>query len=116
MKSTGLTIGNTPIDSGVFWSRAIARLWQMQSGAFLLGQFRPGSHPVLRPIGAAAPRRGPASSRCNYARSVLAGGEQPRFLARERGRADANLLFVRLPRTTGIYGSKGPAGSSLLRT
>src|SRR5438874_3315003 len=87
----------------------------MQSGAFLLGQLRPGGYAVFRAAGATPSRRGPASARCNYARGVLAGGEQPRFLAGQRRRADANFLFLCLSRTTGIYRSEGPAGSSLLR-
>src|SRR5678815_920918 len=88
----------------------------MQSGAFLLGQLRSGGHALFRTAGPAASRRGPASARCNYARGLLTGGEQPRFLARQRHGTDADFLFVRLSRTTGIYRSEGPAGGSLLRT
>src|SRR5258708_7737961 len=88
----------------------------MQSGAFFLGQLRSGGHAVFRADRATASRRGPASARCSYARGVLAGGEQPRFLARQRRSANADFLFVRLSRTTGIYRSEGPAGGSLLRT
>src|SRR6266566_4659745 len=115
-KSTALTIGNTPIGSGAFWCRAIAHLWQMQSCAFLLGQLRPGVDALFRAAGATASRRDPAPARCNHARGVLTGGEQPRFLAGQRRRADADFLFLRLCRTTGLYRSEGPAGGSLLRT
>src|SRR5262245_64515917 len=95
---------------------SLAFLWQMQSGALFLGQLRSGCDAVFRTGGAATSRWDPASARCNYARGVLPGGEQPRFLARERRRADADFLFVRLSRTIGIQRGEGPAGSSLLRT
>src|SRR5438046_10486704 len=88
----------------------------MQSGAFFLGQLRSGSHALFRAASASASRRDPASARCNYARSVLARGEQPRFLAWQRRRPDADFLFIRLSRTTGIYRTEGQAGGSRLRT
>src|SRR5882724_4631604 len=88
----------------------------MQSGAFLLGQLRPGGYAVFRAAGATASRRNPAPARCNHARGVLTGGQQPRLLAGQRRRADADFLFLRLSRTTWLYRSEGPAGSSLLRT
>ena len=41
---------------------SIALLWQMQSCAFLLGQFRSGGHAVFRAAGATASWRSPASA------------------------------------------------------
>ncbi len=73
------------------------------------------THALFRAAGATASRRDPAPARCNHARGVLAGGQQPRFLARQRRRADADFLFLRLSRTTGVFRSEGPAGGSLLR-
>ena len=100
----------------VFKRVPIAVLWQMQSRALFLGQLRSGCYALFRTACAAASRRDPASARCNHARGGLAGGEQPRFLARQRRGANADFLFVRLSRTTGIYRSEGPADGSLLRT
>ena len=42
---------------------------------------------------AAASRRDPASARCNYARGMLTGGEQPRFLARATPRAPTPIFI-----------------------
>src|SRR5678816_4795241 len=86
----------------------------MQSGAFLLGQLRSGGHAVFRAAGATASRRDPASARCNYARGVLAGGEQPRFLARQRRRADADFLFVRVSGAGRIWRSENSTRGSVL--
>src|SRR5262245_3012535 len=94
---------------------SLAFLWQMQSGALFLGQLRSGCDAVFRTGGAATSRWDPASARCNYARGVLPGGEQPRFLAGQRCGADADFLFVRLSRTTAICRSENSVGSSLLR-
>src|SRR4051794_7909938 len=88
----------------------------MQSCAFLLGQLRSGCDTLFWKAGATASGRNPASARRNYARGVLAGGEQPRFLARQCRGANADFLLVRLSRITGIHRSEGAATSRLLRT
>ena len=58
----------------------------------------------------------PHLARCNYARGVFTGSEQPRFLAGQRRCADADFLFVCLSGASGIRRSEGPTGSRLLRT
>ena len=54
---------------------------QVQPGAFLLGQLRSGGDAFLGP-----PRARAAGRRCDHARGVLARGDQPRLLARQRRR------------------------------
>ena len=87
----------------------------MQSGAFFLGQFRSRSDALFRPASAAASRRSSAFAGRDHARSLLAGSEQPRFLAGQRGCADANLLFLCVSGTAWIRTSENSAGRGFLR-
>ena len=94
---------------------SLAFLWQMQSGAFFLGQLRSGGDAFFRAAGAAASWRSSAFAGRDHARSLLTGSEQPRFLARQRGCADADLLFLRVSGTAGIRRGESSAGCGFLR-
>ena len=83
--------------------RALHR--QGQPGALLLGQLRPGGHPLLGPARAAPPGRRAEPARLGGARGVLARGEQLRVLAGRRGAAGARVLRLRVPRARGFKGA-----------
>ena len=51
----------------------------------------------------------------DHARGLLAGSEQPRFLARQRGCADATILFLCVSGTTGIRTGENSTRRGFLR-
>ena len=76
---------------------------QGEPSTFLLGQLRPGGHPLLREARTASSWRGASSARRRRGGGIFARGVQRGLLAR-RGRASGlrSLLFLRLSGSAGF--------------
>src|SRR5438876_347287 len=88
---------------------------QVQPGALLLGQLRPGGDPLLRAAGPPASWRRAAPAGRRRPGGLLPRGQQLRDLARRRPGAFPGLLFVRLPHAGRVRRRAGSSERCLLQ-
>src|SRR5205809_3060948 len=88
---------------------------QVQPGALLLGQLRPGGDPRLGATGPGASRRRAAPAGRRYPRGLLPRGQQLRVLARWRPGALPGVLLVCLPHAGRVRRGTGPSERGLLQ-
>ena len=77
---------------------------------FFWGSFRSGGDAFLRKAGATTSRWHSPFTGCNHTRSLFAGGEQPRILARQRSGSHGAVLFLCLSFARWFRGGKGETG------
>src|SRR3989442_8028844 len=88
---------------------------QVQPGALLLGQLRPGGDPLLGATGPGASRRRAAPAGRRHPGGLLPRGQQLRVLARWRPGALPGVLLVCLPHAGRVPRGTGPVERGLLQ-
>ena len=79
------------------------------------GAFRSRCDPLFRSAGAGSSGRHPAPARCRHTRSLRAGSEQRRLLARQCGQPHPPLLFLCLSRARWVRRGSDQAERSILQ-